>query len=122
MQSKPSGVWWIIGKRDDKEKDSDSASVDSTSSVQKDLPPAPGLATKPTPKRAMSWDFSSLKKFPTPRRSSTMSEIDTMSTLSASPTLVNNSEKSTACPTPDPSPAGTPGQSKWLYYVRVRTN
>ena len=49
----------VIGKRDDKEKDSDSASVDSTSSVQKDLPPAPGLATKPTPKRAMSWDFSS---------------------------------------------------------------
>ncbi|KAI0087690.1 hypothetical protein BDY19DRAFT_985826 [Irpex rosettiformis] len=110
VQTKPSGVWWIIGKRgEEKEKDSDSVSVDSVNSAQKNQAPVPGLATKPTPKRAMSWDFSSFKGFPTPKRSSTMSEVDTMSTISSTSTLVNNSEKTTACPTPNPSPAGTPG-------------
>jgi len=78
VQSKPSGVWWIVGrgKKDDKanEKDSDAASVKSTTS-----------AARPTPKKAKTtWDISTFKPFPTPKRSATMSEIETVSSKRSS--------------------------------------
>ncbi|KAI0689059.1 hypothetical protein BC835DRAFT_1283738 [Cytidiella melzeri] len=102
VQSKPSGMWWIIGKhREDKDKDSDTAM---------------GLAARPTPKKAMTWDFPTFKGFPTPKRSSTTTQVETLSTLSSSSTAFNSyfssgksTPASTVCPTPDISSAGTPG-------------
>ncbi|TCD62792.1 hypothetical protein EIP91_006410 [Steccherinum ochraceum] len=71
VQSKPSGVWWIVGrgKSEEKlnEKDSDTASIKS------------GSSARPTPKKSKTWDIPTLKSFPTPKRSSTTSEIETIS-------------------------------------------
>ncbi|THH28724.1 hypothetical protein EUX98_g5460 [Antrodiella citrinella] len=70
VQSKPSGVWWIVGRGRKDEKDSDTASVKSTASS----------FARPTPKKSKStWDISTFKSFPTPKRSTTMSEIETVS-------------------------------------------
>ena len=109
MQTKGSGMWWIIGKsREDKDKDSDTVSIGSTSSVNKDLPPVPlsiasaDANTRPTPKKSMSWDFPSLKNFTVPKRSSTMSTIETMSTLSASATTASEKSVSSNHFTPSP--------------------
>lgn len=130
MQRKPSGIWWIVGGRRESvvEKDSDAVSVASTSSsVNKDLPSVPSDASapsRPVPKKAMTWDFHSLKGFPKPKRSSTMSTVDTVSSVTTPPPSYTSTPgsssgffstpASTPATTPASTPASTPGGSTSL--------
>ncbi|THG95836.1 hypothetical protein EW026_g5879 [Hermanssonia centrifuga] len=138
VQSKPSGLWWIVGRaksESSEDKDSDSCSTDSrystvSSSVNKELPSVPSSmmsdSPRPTPKKAMSWDFSSFKSFPKPKRSSTMSTVETISSISgpscssssssfstssSARSKPNTSLAATPVTTPDTTPASTPGQT-----------
>ena len=102
VQRKPSGVWWIVGGRREKaEPDSDTVSVSSTtSSINKDLPAVPSdtSSTRPVPKKAMTWDFASFKGFPTPKRSNTMTTVETVSSISTAqpPPYTPPTEKASA--------------------------
>ncbi|EJF60238.1 hypothetical protein DICSQDRAFT_88061 [Dichomitus squalens LYAD-421 SS1] len=112
VQSKPSGLWWIVGRRNNETKEKEVAPVES-------LPP------RPPPKTQRSFDFGSTMKnlppMPMPRRSATMSSIssvDSVSSASSSSVTSNissffSSARNTPVSTPESSavasPAGTPG-------------
>jgi len=80
VESKPSGFWSIIPRRKktsdaakekEKAKDDDASSIHSQSSTS--------TPERPTPKKSRTtWDVSTLKRFPLPRRSATMSHIETV--------------------------------------------
>ena len=117
------------GRREDKpEQDSDAVSISSSSSsINKDLPAVPSDvgSTRPVPKKAMSWDFTAFKGFPTPKRSATMTTVETVSSISsqAPPPYTPPTQKSSAhssllnfsntpASTPGTTPAGTPGEGR----------
>ncbi|CAL1697481.1 unnamed protein product [Somion occarium] len=117
VESKPSGLWWIVGKgkkTEEKSQDDDKASIKSSDSSSSKSP------RPPAPKKAKStWDISTFKPFPTPRRAATMSTIETVGTSSArstSPSASSSSNTSSAVsiastskPTAVSTPAATPG-------------
>lgn len=129
VQSKPSGMWWIVGGRrereeKEKERDSDTVSIASTSSG-KELPPPPSYAptesARPVPKKTMSWDFQAFKSFPgMPKRASTMSTVETVSsvysqqsttstcTCQSHPAPISEKSAPKAAPPPPVAPAPAP--------------
>lgn len=80
VQTKPSGWWGIIGKgkSDEKTKDDDKASIKSNVSSSSKSASAPNSnSPRPPPKKSKStWDVSTFRPFPTPRRAATMSTIE----------------------------------------------
>ncbi|KAI0725541.1 hypothetical protein C8Q72DRAFT_587903 [Fomitopsis betulina] len=92
VKSRPSGLWWIVGKGDDA-KDNESAG-----------PPAP--PPKPQPRKSNStYEVATRAMPPPPKRSSTMNSIETVSSLASS---VFSSKSLTPRSTPATTPAMTP--------------
>lgn len=88
VQTKPSGWWNVIsrGKSQDSTKDDDKASVKSDAAKSKSKPTSTATPNppRPPPKKSKStWDVSTFKPFPTPRRAQTMSTIEGVNTCSA---------------------------------------
>ncbi|KAI0075236.1 hypothetical protein K474DRAFT_1709206 [Panus rudis PR-1116 ss-1] len=120
VESKPSGIWWIVGrnKQQEKEKEDDRASIKSHSSVKSHASSSSkdkSLPRPPAPQKAKSWDMSSFRPFPIPKRSATMSTIETVGSTS-SPSSSKNSTASTSLvpsttTTAVNSPAQTPGET-----------
>ncbi|KAI0753662.1 hypothetical protein C8Q74DRAFT_1320176 [Fomes fomentarius] len=110
VESKPSGLWWIVGRGDRDGQEKEAAPVET-------IPP------RPPPKSRATLDFTvtmkSLPAIPTPRRSATMSSVDTLSSVSSSNSVSSSissfftSTKNTPASTPASSaissPASTPG-------------
>ncbi|KAI1795402.1 hypothetical protein LXA43DRAFT_40767 [Ganoderma leucocontextum] len=111
VESKPSGLWWIVGRGSSESKD--------------ELAPVESVPPRPPPKSQRSFDLSSTMKnlpsIPTPRRPATMSSIssvDSVSSVSSTSSVTSSissffSPKSSSASTPASSaiatPAGTPG-------------
>ena len=92
VKSRPSGLWWIVGKGDDS-KDNDSTMPS---------PPPP----KPQPQKSKSMcEVTTRSTLPTPKRSSTMNSIETVSSIASS---VFSSRNTTPKSTPVTTPAMTP--------------
>ncbi|KZT67888.1 hypothetical protein DAEQUDRAFT_751533 [Daedalea quercina L-15889] len=92
VKSRPSGLWWIVGKGDE--------SKESASGTPSTPPP------KPQPQKSKSTsEVTTRSTLPTPKRSSTMSSIETVSSLASS---VFSSKSSTPKSTPVTTPALTP--------------
>ncbi|KAL4244366.1 hypothetical protein ABKN59_010604 [Abortiporus biennis] len=121
VQSKPSGMWWIVGRSKDDSKDEKEAT--NVKAIEKDGRPhlsrrasnSSTASSRPTPKKARTFDFS--KPVPplptTPKRSKT---VDNVETLSSSPrsffSLAKSSPSQTPASTPPAqTPASTPGGS-----------
>jgi len=90
VESKPSGLWWIVGRK-------------KSSSPQESEPVRP---TPPQKSKSM-WEVSTTKSFPTPKRSATMSSIETVSSIAS----VFSSKSSSPKSTPATTPALTPDSS-----------
>ncbi|KAH9936909.1 hypothetical protein B0H21DRAFT_825472 [Amylocystis lapponica] len=96
VQSKPSGLWWIVGRRKDTAKENTPTSAP---------PPVPPKA----PQRSKSvWEVSTLKSFPMPKRSATVSSVETISSIASAS---SSSKGSTPVSTPATTPASTPGET-----------
>ncbi|RPD53652.1 hypothetical protein L226DRAFT_459590 [Lentinus tigrinus ALCF2SS1-7] len=100
VESKPSGLWWIVGRGDKDAKES--APVES-------VPP------RPPPKSRQTLDITttmkSLPSIPMPKRSATMSSVDTVSSLSSSSSSSVSSSISSFFTSTKNTPASTPGSS-----------
>ncbi|KAL6307347.1 hypothetical protein BKA93DRAFT_727632 [Sparassis latifolia] len=91
VQSKPSGLWWIAGRGSDSNKEAKDSSPTP--------PPLP-----PKPQRS-----NTFKGFPIPKRSSTTSSIETVTSSGSSSS--KNTSATTPANTPSTTPAGTPGDT-----------
>ncbi|KAI0742456.1 hypothetical protein C8Q80DRAFT_1108841 [Daedaleopsis nitida] len=123
VESKPSGLWWIVGRGDRDSKDTAQAQVEPKAQ--------PTLAPRPPPKSRHTLDITATMKnlpavpIPIPRRSTTMTSIETVSSVSSASSSSSGSVASSissffsAKPTPVStpassavaSPASTPGGS-----------
>lgn len=79
VQSKASGIWWIIGKGKNETSEKECDIVDDAASISSTSPRPPAKRSKTT------WDISTFRPFPAPKRSSTMSHIETVSEPSSIP-------------------------------------
>ncbi|CCL99833.1 uncharacterized protein FIBRA_01857 [Fibroporia radiculosa] len=94
VQSKPSGLWWIVGRGND----SDSKPAEPTSS-------APSKPPLPSKSNSMC-EVMTTKALPTPKRSVTASSIETVTSIAS----VFSSKHSTPKSTPVMTPAMTPAE------------
>ncbi|KAI0351230.1 hypothetical protein OH77DRAFT_963210 [Trametes cingulata] len=110
VESRPSGFWRIIGRRDDSEA--------------KEAPVVQAPPPRPPVKSRATFDFGSTMKslpsIPTPRRSTTTDSVETVSSVTSSGSSAFSSFFSSARSTPVSTPpatsavttpAGTPGES-----------
>ncbi|KAH9837645.1 uncharacterized protein C8Q71DRAFT_554406 [Rhodofomes roseus] len=94
VKSRPSGLWWIVGKGDDS-KEAEAASP---------TPPTP--PPKPQPKKSKSTsEVVTRSSLPTPKRSATMSSIESVSSIASS---VFSSKSPSSKNTPVSTPPMTP--------------
>ncbi|OBZ74904.1 hypothetical protein A0H81_05164 [Grifola frondosa] len=95
VESKPSGLWWVVGRGGD-------------SDTSKNAEPSPPTPPRPLPKSRATFDFgSTLKNFPTPKRSATMNSVESVSSSTSSSSGFSSFFSSPAC-TPASTPAMTP--------------
>ncbi|OSX56961.1 hypothetical protein POSPLADRAFT_1050364 [Postia placenta MAD-698-R-SB12] len=98
VQSKPSGLWWIVGRG------GDSAPQEEASASSKPI--------RPPLKSKSASEVITTKSLPAPRRSATMSSIDTMSSIATSMFSRTPSNQSSAISTlPITTPSETPGDT-----------
>jgi len=102
VQTKPSGLWWIVGRRKNSE---------STKENEPALMPPPVPPKGPQKQKSM-WEVSTLKSFPMPKRSATMSSVETLSSISSAasskaPTPKSTPSSTTAVATPEATPGET---------------
>lgn len=99
VQSKPSGLWWVVGRR----KRSESQSSEAPSEPQRPRPPQ---------KSKTMYEVATTKSFPTPKRSATMNSIETVSSIASSVfSSKNSSPKSSPATTPATTPSDGAGDT-----------
>ncbi|KAI0945914.1 hypothetical protein AcV7_010028 [Taiwanofungus camphoratus] len=97
VQSKPSGLWWIVGRR---------GNLDS-----KDAGDAPPVPPKGPQKSKSTSEVATVKDLPTPKRSLTMSSIESVSSsITSAFSSKGSTPKSTPATTPALTPSDAPGE------------